>query len=231
MKCWCNGKTKESFRSDYLECVSCGTFISKTPTDPGYYDFDSYWHDKQTVDLGFPPIEQRVKDDFNNRIPFWGKLLEKIPKRKSILEIGGCHGGFLHHCEENGFKQCVGIEISEGTCDFARKTFGLEMICGDFPNVDIKGEFDIVCGFDVLEHFSDPFAALMKMKSLGKYVMLQTPCYSGQGLKFTHFKAGEHLYIFTSHSIAFLFSAVEMPILYFGDAYYPQDMMIIGGQE
>ena len=232
MKCWCGGETKDSFKVDYLECKDCGTFISIKQINPvDFYNFDYYWHERQVKEYGFPSIEQRAKDDFGNRIPFWGMLLKRISKAKSILEIGGCHGGFLQYCKEHGFERCLGVEISEGTCDFARKTFGLEMICGEFPNVIIDEQFDVVCAFDVLEHLPNPLESLKKMKSLGKYVLIQTPCYRGEREKFTHFNPGEHLFVFNDRALDLLFNMIDLPIIYKGAAYWAQDMIVIGGYE
>lgn len=229
MKCWCGSETVDSFRADYKQCTSCGSFVSIKQTDSNFYSFDYYWHTRQVEEYSFPPIEQRALDDFSNRIPFWGDLLfSNISDVDSVLEIGGCHGGFLHYCEEHKLKRCLGIEISEETCEFARKTFNVDMLCGTFPDVDIDERFDVVCGFDVLEHFPKPLDALLKMKSLGNYVMIQTPCYNGEGGRFTHFNEGEHLFVFTDKALRLLFSKVGLSIVYIGPAYYPQDVIIIG---
>lgn len=228
MKCWCEGKVVSSFHPEYVRCLGCGTFVSIKQTEPGYYDFNTYWHTLQTEKYGFPPIEQRAKDDFNNRIPFWGEQLKSISDCKSILEIGCGPGGFLYYCKKHGFGNCVGIEISEGTCDFVRKTFGLNMICGNFPDVDINEKFDIVCGFDVLEHFQDPLKALAVMQLLGKYVMIQTPCYREEGLSFSHFHAGEHLFIFNENSIKLLFDIIGLKIISSVQGAFPGDITVIG---
>jgi len=229
MNCWCGSETVNSFRADYKQCPSCGTFVSIKQPDSDFYSFDYYWHTRQTEEYGFPPIEQRAIDDFGNRIPFWGKLLFSIlPNIKSVLEVGSCHGGFLHFCSLEDANRCLGIEIAEETCEFARKTFGVDMLCGSFPDVDIDERFDVVCGFDVLEHFLNPLKALAKMKSLGDYVMIQTPCYNGEGSQFTHFNEKEHLFVFTDKAIRLLFSKVGLSIIYVGPAYYLQDIIIIG---
>ena len=227
MKCWCGGETVDCFHPEYSQCVSCGTFVSNRVTEPGYYEFDSYWQKRGRPD--YIPIDQRAKDDFDNRIPFWGGQLKAIPGCTSILEIGSCHGGFLYYCcKDLGFIRLVGIEISEGTCDFARKTFGVEMICGEFPNVEINEKFDLVCGFDVLEHFSKPLDAMRKMKSLGEYVMVQTPCYRGEEMAFPHFKSDEHLFIFNKKSIKLMFSVVGLSIISIVRGAFPWDITVIG---
>ena len=228
MKCWCSGTLTDSFHLDYKQCVFCGTFVSKKTTPDNYYDFESYWHDKQVNEYNFPTIEQRAKDDFNNRIPFWWSFIKNF-NINSVLEIGGARGGFLSHCKKKGIKDCLGIEITEETCEFARKTFELEMVCGKFPSVVIDRKFDLVCGFDVFEHLSDPFHSLQKMKFLSnKYIMLQIPCYRREGLSFPHFHGEEHLFIFTETSIQFLFKSCGIRVHSFVKGAFEQDITIIG---
>jgi len=228
MKCWCGEENLRGFHPDYLQCAFCSTFISKKGLEKDFYAFDTYWHDRQTKKFGFPPIEQRAKDDFGDRIPFWWNRLKTLPKLTSILEVGSAHGGFLRHCKDNGFTICVGVEISEETCSFARKTFDVDMVCGEFPNMQMDGLFDIVCGFDVLEHLPDPIKALEKMKSLGTYIMIQTPCYRNEGLSFPHFQADEHVFIFTEKSVKLLFRTVGITILSSVKGAFPNDIFLVG---
>ena len=228
MKCWCGCVNFQGFHPDYKRCVNCGTFVTDKQPESGLYDFSNYWHSRQTGKYGFPPIEQRAKDDFYNRIPFWWDQLKTLPKLTSILEVGSAHGGFLQHCKDNGFTRCVGVEISEDTCSFARKTFDVDMICGEFPNIQIGELFDIVCGFDVLEHLSNPLKALIKMRLLGDYIMIQTPCYRNEGLSFPHFQADEHLFIFTEDSLRLLFGMLNIPIIHSVKGAFPNDIFVIG---
>jgi SAM-dependent methyltransferase len=227
MKCWCNTDVENSFHPEYFICPVCKTFISKKEVRESYYDFDYYWHEKQVSDYGFPTIETRAKTDFFDRIPFWFDQLKGIAFN-SVLEIGAGHGGFLYYCKKNGIDRCVGIEISEGTCEFAKKTFGLEMLKGNFPYMNIEEKFDLVCGFDVFEHISEPVKALYKMKSLGKYIMLQIPCYRGENTGFCHFNSGEHMYIYNEQSILKLFDYVNMKVIHSVKGAFHQDITIIG---
>jgi len=158
-------------------------------------------------------IKERAVLDFYDRIPFWYNELKKIPLSDSIIEIGCSHGGFLKYCRDRGFQQCIGIELTEGVCEFARNTFGVEMICADFPNVEVTEKAGIVCAFDVLEHVENPLPALRKMVELGKYVMVQIPFYSGENLKdFPYFDAGVHLYLPSEKAIDKLFKIAGLEI-------------------
>jgi SAM-dependent methyltransferase len=226
MNCWCNGKLYRCFHNEYFRCSSCGTFVSRNNTPQDFYDFKKFWYERQEEVNGHPNIEKRAKLDFFNRIPFWWERIKNLEIR-SVLEIGCGHGGFLHYCKSNGVEECLGIEISEGTCDFARKEFGLDILCGTFPDVDIKREFDLVCGFDVIEHLIDPVLALNKMKLLGKYIMIQIPVYRG-GNKTKSFISIAHQYIFTEESIRHLFSELGIKIISSCNGCFEEDMTLIG---
>lgn len=227
MKCWCHTDLENSFHPDYFVCPYCGTFVSKLEPKDDFYNFDFYWHEKQTKGYGFPAIEERAKVDFFDRIPFWWNQI-KMLEIKSVLEIGAGHGGFLYYCKKQGVERVLGVEISEGTCEFARQTFDIEMIKGNFPSVAIEEKFDIVCGFDVFEHLLDPVRSLHYLASLGKYIMLQIPCYRGEGAGFCHFNSREHMFIFNELSILRLFDSAGIKILSKTNGAFHQDLTIVG---
>jgi SAM-dependent methyltransferase len=175
-------------------------------------------------------VQERSVLDFEDRIPFWYQQLCQTSLKQSILEIGCSHGGFLKYCRDNGFKRCVGVELNEGTCDFARNTFNIEMICGDFPDVEINEKFDIVCGFDLLEHLSDPLKALRKMASLSnKYVMIQIPVYSDEELSaYPYFDAGIHLFLLSEKAIGQLFGLAGIKIILSVPGAFRKNLTMIG---
>lgn len=234
--CWCNApEPVETNIPNYWQCRSCGTFISKlvisTDALKQYYGIAAYWRGHVINKYGHPPIDQRAHNDFQDRIPHWWDSIKQIaPSKESILEIGCAHGGFLHLCRENGVKRVVGIEVDEATCQFAREKFNLpEVYSGLWPDVPVEGEFDVICGFDVFEHFEYPMKAMQAVKQRlapnGIYVW-QTPCWSDNQY-FEHFKPEEHLYIFTLDAIKEFMSQAGMTINFI-PAIFPNDMMIWG---
>src|SRR5205085_8174685 len=114
----------------YGQCTRCGTLCLRQRPSPDqlkqYYGVERYWHEHQTKECGYPPIEERAVNDFSDRIPVWFRGLKELkPNAKRLLEIGCAHGGFLHHARENGVADVVGVEVDEGTCAFARERFNL----------------------------------------------------------------------------------------------------------
>ena len=236
--CWCKSELSSFLRPDYGECKNCGTLVSLCqPNDlelKQQYKFGEYWH-QQMQKVAQPTIETRAVADFNDRIPYWYKLIKShYPKAKSVFEIGCAHGGFLHYCLQNGLEHAHGCEVDEDTCDFAREHFGLPVVVsGLFPNIDtkclLKG-YDVVCGFDVIEHFADPVGALRVVKSVmntNARCFFQSPHYREEGPSFPEFKPKEHLYVFRENSVRRLMAIAGMDVLWFGRSIFPNDWMVV----
>jgi GT2 family glycosyltransferase/ADP-heptose:LPS heptosyltransferase/2-polyprenyl-3-methyl-5-hydroxy-6-metoxy-1,4-benzoquinol methylase/Tfp pilus assembly protein PilF len=237
-RCWCGSPTQPSIHEEYLKCSNCGTFISKYEISneklKNFYTFDSYWHDHVVNKFGYPSIEERSEVDFKDRIPLWFSVLKKFkPDAKSVLEIGCAHGGFLYLCKEHGVEKVVGVEVDEKTCEFARKKFNLEnIIPGLFPDVQLPlKKFDVIAGFDVLEHFTDPIKALKKVNELldeNGICIFQTPRYQGEDDSWLHFKSDEHLYLFSAENIFLLFDKAGLEVVQILPGPILQDMIVVG---
>lgn len=199
-----------------------------------FYTLNGYWHDYQEKVDNYPSIEQRSYDDFGNRIPVWHEILSRFKsKPECLLEIGCAHGGFLHYAKEHGAKKVVGVEVDEGTCDFARKRFNLShVVSGLFPDVSLPFEkFDAITGFDVIEHFADPVKGITAVSKLLKedgIFVFQTPCYRGESETWNQFKPVEHLYLFDEGSIRELFCFCGLDISEMLPGYFKDDMFVIG---
>ncbi|CUU08634.1 Glycosyltransferase, GT2 family [Candidatus Kryptobacter tengchongensis] len=236
-RCWCGGILKPCAHPSYYECQNCKTFIVKDIPSrqklENFYTFDGYWNDYVTNKFGYPSIQERAEVDFRDRIPIWFKILKIFkPNTESLLEIGCAHGGFLYFCKENGVKNVVGIEVDKKTCEFAKNKFNLkEIIPGLFPDVDLPIEkFDVVAGFDVLEHFTDPLKALKhvaKILNEDGICIFQTPNYKGEGEKWLHFKPEEHLFLFNEQNIYLLFDRAGLDIIEILPGIIREDMIVI----
>lgn len=236
-RCWCGGILYNSIHEGYLQCQNCSTLVVKNQPSQNdlkkFYTFDDYWHNYVTGKFGYPSIEERAERDFRDRILIWFSILKKYkPEADSLLEIGCAHGGFLYFCKENGIKNVVGVEVDPKTCEFAREKFKLEnIIPGLFPDVQLPLEkFDVIAGFDVLEHFTDPIKALKAIKKLLKddgICIFQTPCYNGEGQDWLHFKPEEHLFLFNRQNIFLLFDKVGLDVFDILPGIIREDMFVI----
>lgn len=236
MKCWCGGELAATdAHPDYLRCLFCKTFVSNSSLTldqlKAYYGFENYWHKTVTQVYGQPPIEQRAEQDRYGRVKYWwDDIASKTAERGSLLEIGCCHGAFLSEARTNGFQYVAGVEPDEETCEFARKTFNLtDVYSGLWPDVYILKLFDVICGFDVLEHFRDPLYAMRavcKQLNDNGIFMFQTPCYRGQE-NWDQFKPDEHLFIFSDASVAKLCQAAGLTCN-IKQAIFDHDMVVWG---
>jgi SAM-dependent methyltransferase len=74
-------------------------------------------------------------------------------RRGSMLEVGCGYGGFLAAARDRGWRP-TGVELSEPGAAEARQRTGLDVRAGEIGDVDPS--FDVICGWDVIEHVPDP---------------------------------------------------------------------------
>ncbi len=243
--CWCGESLKGSVHPAYGRCMACGTFVllHQYTHDQlkAFYTFDRYWHTQAVHVKHLPPIEQRVVNDLKDRIPALFELLKRCLGRyglspANLLEIGSAHGAFLAYCRKNGIKSVVGNEPDRATCQFAEEMFGLpHLATGLFPDVSLPFEpFDVIVGFDVVEHFGEPVRAMKKVcELLGKQglCMFQLPCYRDEGAMWPPFKPPEHIYLYDSDSVRTLFDRAGLDVFHIEQGCFKYNMFVVGGRK
>jgi 2-polyprenyl-3-methyl-5-hydroxy-6-metoxy-1,4-benzoquinol methylase len=90
------------------------------------------------------------------------QLIRSLKPRGNLLEIG-CGEGLLLKELKNDYN-VSGIDISRFAIKRARSVVGRNMRVADIEKENIRGRYDIILAFDVLEHLKNPEAAIMKMK-------------------------------------------------------------------
>jgi SAM-dependent methyltransferase len=158
-------------------CDRCGlTFLNPQPTPAALQRFyeREYYAEAKPISA-----EARMKEKDWQRTILLPWLLAHLPpvKNWSILDIGCGYGEWLRHFDRSN--QLLGIEQSESAARAANERFGVEVRQCDFlANGYAGGRFDLVTGLAIIEHFSDPLAALVETNRItrtGGYVYLQTP--------------------------------------------------------
>lgn len=235
--CWCGGRLQSGCHKLYGLCDECGTQVLRREFTAQelkeFYACDHYWHDRQVQVFGYPPIEQRAQNDLHDRIPVWYKVLERFnPRPRGLLEIGCAHGGFLWYCRERGATDVVGIEVDAETCQFAKEHFKLPHVePGLFPDVTLPiQQYDVICGFDVIEHFTDPIRAhqvTARLLKPGGIAFFQTPWFRGQQGDWVQFKPAEHTFLFSEKGVRKLFDSVGMDMLEVNPGFFPDDMFMV----
>ncbi len=252
--CWCGNKSLETFSADYLRCPSCETLVvnempvkdrSEVADDSDDFYGKDYYLSHLTEYYGLPDISTRARSDLPERCTHWlSTLLKfKLPPAK-ILELGSAHGGFVALMKCAGY-DAVGLELSPWLVDFAKKTFGIEMLSGPIERQHLDGiSFDGIVLMDVLEHLQNPKGTITVCADLLKndgILVIQTPCYR-EGKTFHAMesekdpflfilKPADHLYLFSMQSVKALLSAFGLNYVSFEPAIFSQyDMFLIASR-
>lgn len=141
----------------------------------------TYW-DKSYKDVVFK------KHDTNDAIyKFIRKYIPKAVTEKNCLEIGSFPGTYLSELGELGYT-LNGVDFNEkNTNELPQwlKSKGLNVgnfYSGDFRNVAINNQFDLVASFGFIEHFTNFLEIITlhdKYVKLGGYLIITTPNYRG----------------------------------------------------
>lgn len=156
---------REGRRSYFYRCHDC-SFIFARP-------------------VFIPELDRRQMDGVENAELFNSPLLKKIyihsfikkeirhlrraqgdgPLR--LLDIGCGTGWTTRVYADQGFV-VTGLEPSEVRADYARRTYGVEVVCNYMENAAFGREFDVVVLRHIIEHFENPGAALQKVRGFLK---------------------------------------------------------------
>jgi 2-polyprenyl-3-methyl-5-hydroxy-6-metoxy-1,4-benzoquinol methylase len=108
----------------------------------------------------------------------WLDEIEAVRPPGRVLDVGCGTGLFLSVARRRGWKP-FGIDESVEATRHAREHFGLDPWVGEFSSFARKGElFDLVTGWDVIEHSRDPVALMRSARQClapGGIVSLSTP--------------------------------------------------------
>lgn len=99
------------------------------------------------------------------------------PAQPRVLEVGFGNGSFLGFCRQRGY-DVQGVETDPELVARARRA-GFTA-SGDLREVEPRGEFDLLCAFDVLEHLDRPgvedfFARLPRLLAPAGRAVIRVP--------------------------------------------------------
>lgn len=91
------------------------------------------------------------------------KMLNAYKKGGRLLDFGCGIGLFLKIARDNGW-DVMGIDISTGAVEYARLTFGIEIIESSMEEANFKDDFfDAVVAFNIIGQLSDPLKELKEI--------------------------------------------------------------------
>lgn len=190
----------------YVRCRECGLVFLHTLPDTSA--LSSFYNESYEVDFdrylqGIRRRSEKILLDLESRFPQRGKL----------LEIGSSYGGFLAEAKRRGWN-VTGIELSEKSAEYGRSKLGVTICTGRLEDhfAKLKGQFDVVTAFHVIEHVSEPLEFLEKCRGLlrpGGLLFLKTPNIDSiaarmAGPLWQWLDPPAHLYLFSPPTLAAL---------------------------
>jgi SAM-dependent methyltransferase len=241
--CWCGETARESLREDYARCAGCGSLLYDGPytiedyTSPdgetGFYG-RSYWSEHVPQVLGLPGLAERARSDASDRAVYYlRRTLDHVAPGTSVLELGSAPGSFAYLLKEAGFA-VEGLEVANAAIEFVRRTFRLKVHRGPLERRRFVRHFGAIVAVDVLEHLPRPLDTLKacaRRLRKGGTLLLQTPCYRGEGPEWPMLVPKEHLFLYTAESIRRLLSEAGFAAVEIGASLFPHDMWVAAGLE
>ncbi len=236
--CWCGGELGEEIGRHYRCCNACGAAVLAVLPAPEHFEVSDderdfygmrYWTDYSRT-RNLPDIRERVRSDLSERCVFWlERLLEVTGPPGRALEIGCGHGAFVRLMRELGFDAC-GTELSGWVVEFAKRAFDVPVLRGRLETLDLEPGFKCIAAFDVLEHLNDPLETARRCGDLlvpDGVLLLQTPCYRGEGPDWSMFQEEEHIHLFTEESIRLLLARAGFREVLVRPSLFPYDMWVV----
>lgn len=230
----CDSKNIELWKRGNIESVKCEEFKI---TD---YQYGKHWNLLRckacdfVFSEPFPPVEvsrvyeeivdpEYVEEEEGRRGNFKSilKTLKKIVKNKgSFLDVGSATGIMMELAKREGW-DVYGVELSKWAVNEAKKKYGLEIIQGDFSEIEFhENFFKVVTLIDIIEHVSNPKGVMEKVWRIlerGGVAVIVTPDVKSftaniMGGKWWHFRPA-HIGFFSKRSLFYLLNSEGFEIV------------------
>lgn len=162
-------KVRDSTVHRIVKCSNCGHVqLDPLPTiveDKAFYDQDmqSRLINEQ---MKMEDIKKKSVNDWVRRVSF---VKKKISPGAQILDIGAGYGFFVKAMQAEGY-HVHGIELSDTRRQIASQytgieIYGLNLLTDTIPD-EMKGKYQVVTLFQVLEHITQPQLFLKRIQQL-----------------------------------------------------------------
>lgn len=182
-RCWCGSTNSVIFNNDYMRCCDCQTIFKKEMPDSNTYNTDAYDADYWEKTMAAIYKEQNCQDiddilllHFGERATYWVReILPFCKPNGNVLEIGCGMGSFSYLMKMLNFN-VIATEVDPHWRDVLTKKLGITVV----QNLDDASNhpYDIVAGFDVIEHFLDPLTVMKELSEKtapSGFFVIQTP--------------------------------------------------------
>jgi 2-polyprenyl-3-methyl-5-hydroxy-6-metoxy-1,4-benzoquinol methylase len=206
------GCVRDNSDLNVMECGNCGlvTLSSFEHITNDFYE-NSGMHG--TAQVSLEKWRSTTYSDDDRRF----SMLKELIFGKSILDFGCGNGGFIKKAK-NLACAVSGVEPEKRVREILGGEFSI------YPNVEgLKGEYDLITAFHVIEHIKDPLAvikSLSKHLNKGARLVIEVPNSSDALLalfeskpfqNFTYWS--QHLYLFNSFNLRKLIALSGLRVL------------------
>lgn len=150
-------------KCDIVSCEECG-FVYNQFENAEQSNFDNYYlsNNSKTMDY-YDILSQEIADEYFQHI--YTCIKPYINKESKILDIAGGYGEVAQYLLNEGYANVTVLEMKPECIKYIKEK-GLNVIEGNFLEVDINEKYDmLICSHD-LEHFINIDVALKKMKNI-----------------------------------------------------------------
>jgi 2-polyprenyl-3-methyl-5-hydroxy-6-metoxy-1,4-benzoquinol methylase len=201
--------------SSFVKCQKCRLIfqnpqehLSQTISryDGGYFKYE------MKNELNFFNLIKKTLDDFN--------IVNILPEKAIILEVGSATGLFLKYMGSFGFK-ATGVEVCSESVEYGRKKYGVNLLNCRLEDAGFKAEsFDFIHASHLIEHLNDPVSFMQNVNNLlkpGGLSLITTP--NSCGLFSRVFGESwrcivdDHLFIFNKNNLEMIFNKTGFEVL------------------
>jgi len=185
--------SKDLYTEDnlYLRCKECGSAFCEKDTSR----LDNYYNEFYESE-GSLENSKYFRHESRRILRYTKWYLKQHGRFKNsgkLLDIGAGRGEFLYIAKQTGRYECVGLDISAKSAEYAKQLFGLDLIVSEFKAELFEGEkFDVIYMRHLIEHIQDPNKLLADVKAIckpGAMVVVHLPndlCFTNSFKRFLY---------------------------------------------
>jgi len=160
---------------------SCCRFIYLNPRPTNESLFQFYQHYLPEDGLSIESWQKMMQPVFKRAASLIERYKPRLPvgrEKGKLLDVGAGFGFFLSEIKRKGW-EVTGVEISQKAMDYAKNILGLIVHRGPLERISFpENHFDVITGFYVIEHLSNPMAFLRECHRIlkaGGFLLLRYP--------------------------------------------------------
>jgi 2-polyprenyl-3-methyl-5-hydroxy-6-metoxy-1,4-benzoquinol methylase len=167
----------------YVQCNGCGLIYMNpqvVPEDIGkLYPTDYGPHCHVTGTSNRSGVMYWLGKHLMNMAKIKKAVYNSLSRESKVLDVGCGQGAVLNDIRMDTGCQVYGVDISENAAKSAKKLYGIDVFQGDIADAPWPDSyFDLITGWQYLEHLNSPHQTIEKMARLLKdtgWLVLATP--------------------------------------------------------